>query len=1330
MSGCVIMPNIGQETFNKLKKDLGYDLAREVFLKSISPKFKTDFKGTLSLDAEGVPSYESIMRNKYMKELIGISKINKIVQKDFPMLNDTIDNYNIAVQKAYDFNTTSIYRDDYVAVVDYTNDKIQVKILSKTKENVDKFTEQYNVNKINNRLTQIFEPLGITIGMLTEAEQNAGRIGHIDFSKARNIAVDSSSMIRVSNNMEGAKAISEEYSHLLIRVFKDNPLVKRAIASLSKNEQALKEILGNHYQEVYDFYQGNISLVAEEALGQILQDNLIKNTNLHKTVQPNLFTRLINYIKDKFKNYNVEDVDQLIEQVDSSMNKLSEDILKGYKNIDKKSIQDLQTELQFNALSDRIERNIKILQDSKAVELKRYKISKDKNKDYSEAIIKELDYYSQKDADTALGILKYAYNALSELRYIQMEFREAYKKTPKEMFTFLKKVNIYITSYADFINTINNVIIEEENEEDNMFLQDVEINGQTVNMQAVIKELSNMQTELSGRFNKAAFSSFAEFLKPFIGEEIVVPFGKFAGTTMSVEKLLKKANRDISFMEKWVDSMADSSDIILQGIDSAVKNAKDKARLKAIKIFRRIQDLRQKAEKLGITTFEWVFEQYDNGDFTGGYISEVNSAQYQRDKENMLKGLEDKYGSNPTGQNALDYIAERDAWYDKYSASRYNPEIPKKGEYLNLKYLNLSEDQKQILKEFLDLKQELDKKYPPNRTQTLKAIQIRKSGTQRFLDSLSSPSKIFENIKENLKDTFLERSDDDQLFGNTNQNFTNFEGNEFMSLPILFTNLLENPNELSTDIFSTLNAYAYSTTLYEEMDQIIDPLEIGKIILDQRDTVATEGNKIVEEIFNVLGEKISKTVHQGGVFNWKSRLDDFYKSQIYNRYIKNEGTILGTQVSVSKSANFLMKVTSVARIGFNALTQIANVGNGVAMQNIEAASREYFTAKDLLKADGIYSSNMPSFMSELGARSKTNKLSLFDELFNIKQDFDEKSKRTQKKNLLERIFGVNIAFIGQSAGDHWLYNRTALAMANSYKVIVPGKGEMSLWEALEVINSFENNDKIKELTLPEGTTDLEGRVITEEDLTDFGRKINAVNQSLFGIYNEEDANAANRIAMGRLLLQFRKYMRPLYNKRFRSTKHNNQLKQFQEGYYITAFRIINELIRGKVQLGSLLSSTFSKENTSNLKDHEISNIRRTLFEIAQFACIWMVANMLEWPDDKDRPWALKLAEYSAKRLSHELGMFTPSLTMIDENLKTVKNPLACLSTITDTINLISSAIDPSDYTDELQSGPYKGMSTLEKHLLKAPIPGIMQYRQIDRFIGEIDTSISYYARPN
>ena len=133
-------------------------------------------------------------------------------------------------------------------------------------------------------------------------------------------------------------------------------------------------------------------------------------------------------------------------------------------------------------------------------------------------------------------------------------------------------------------------------------------------------------------------------------------------------------------------------------------------------------------------------------------------------------------------------------------------------------------------------------------------------------------------------------------------------------------------------------------------------------------------------------------------------------------------------------------------------------------------------------------------------------------------------------------------------------------------------------------------------------------------------------------------------------------------------------------------------------------------------------------EMIQLFAVWALASLVEWPDDKKRPWALKLAEYSSKRLRHELATLAPGPWMSQELINTVKSPAAVLGFVTDVNNLVLSCFDPRDWVDEIQSGPYKGWSTLEKNLYRAPLPILREYKQVDKITDKIDTSIKYYAR--
>lgn len=1317
---CTFIPSKGKNLFNALKKQFGYSTARDVFLRAINPKFIDKYKKNLSLDEEGVPSYESLMNNSYMKKFIGEAQMINGLNKQYPSMEDTIENYSNLVESAYQFNTTNSQRDDFVATVDYTDDgKIKVAFHKKSDDALKKFKEQYSSQKLNEKLVELFRPLGVTVGLLSQEEVKAGRIGVTDFSIARNIATGFTSMIKVANNMEGAMHLSEEFAHLLVGIFRDQPLMQRAIDTLKNNEDALRQILGNEYEDTIDFQNGDMEKVAEEALGKILQKNLSDNEEKISTPAPSLFQRLMNWIVKQFKGYNANDVQDVIDYTDSLMSSVMENILNGTRQITKEDISKSQREAQFNALSDRIERNIQILKEGAKTEAKRYKISKtSKNKNYVKTSINEILEYTKEDADTVEGLFNYSKQALNNLRNLDALFSALDTMTPEQKFRFLRNVRSYIQSYAGFIKSLNDAIIEDEAEEDNMFLRDFTFNGEPISIQEVLADLNNLSEQLSRKYTKTAFPAFTEFLKPFLGDEIVVPFGRYAGTRMSAEELIAEAQKDISFMDRWLDSMADSSDVVLQAYDAAVKDAKDKARLKTIDDIQKIRMFREEAENMGITDFDWMFEYDNEGHKTGNYISEINYGQFEKDLKEFTQQLDEKYGKNPSGEQAMAKIAEREAWLEAHSTTYFGTYEPNPLMYRNKAYDNLTSNQREILDKFMDFKIGFDEVLPESKVSANKAIQMRKAGNQRLWQSISSPSTIYQNIKGAVANTFLEQEDDDQLHGVSAKGLTDFAGNEFLMLPVLYTNRLKNPDELNTDIFGTLMSYAYMANQYHQMDEVIDPLEIGySLLTETRKVRKTKGNKKLEEQFRTLNLDVTNKIFQNES-NIKQKLDDFRESQIYGKYLKDEGTFFGSNVSVNKTTSFILKMSSLAQLGVNWLANMANVATGTCMQRIEAAAGQFFNFKELRKADSIYRNELLPMMSELGSRNKTNKLDLFYELFDVKQDFgDRLKKRTQTKNFLQRLFGADIAFMGQYAGDHWLYGRTAIAMALREKVKLNDK-EMSLWDALQVEN-VKNDSDVKKLNYRQ-ITDLDGNPF---NVAEFSRRVAHINQVCFGIYNDDDANAANRVAMGRLLQQYRKWMKIQFSRRFQAGQMNLATHTWEEGYYITIGRILQQLKRGEIQLSAVW------DKIKDRGDEEGANLRRALTELAQFFAVWALANIIDWPDDKHRPYALKLAEYSAKRLAHELGGLAPSLTMPQELLKTVRSPIPSATVVQDIFNLVKSSTNPADWFDEMKSGPYKGMSTWEKNFLKAPIPGVSQYRQVDRFIGQLDNSINYYARP-
>lgn len=1323
IKSCTFFPKKGGKLFKELRTNFGYTPAREVYVRIMHPNFTRKYKDTLTLDSEGIPSFKSLMRIPDLKKFLGERKVKDSLEKYFPVYSNNINEYEYAVEEAKRYNLDST--SDYIAVVEENSDKLNIKLYDKTEESIKRANEQYTTIKLNKRLSELFSPIGITVGHLTKAEMSAGSVGLTDFSKAKSIAKDFTSIIRVANNLEGAEAISEEFAHLVVGIFRDKPLIQRSINTLVNREDVITKVLGEDlFNEYYELYNGNIELIAEEAVGHLLRKNFLKETTIKDTPSPSLFRRAFDFIINQFKQFKLTDVEKAINDVDSSLSYLATKVLRGDIKITDKDVENINRDSAFNALSSKVSRNMNILKGAIRTEMKKLKIFDEKDPIRVENIDR-MKTQLLDESRTVLGIMEYAKNALESLRTSSKMLYTIQHYPSDKDFKTLRVVKANIESYNDFISMMRAALQEDrqstesDRDSNDLFWNKLVIDGEEVNIKSVIDQLYVLSSEVESDFFKLSSDRFVEFLKPFLGENIKVPFGKDKGKIITAESLLEKATKDITFMDRWIDSMAESSDILLQLFDKSVKQAKDRARQNTIKYSKEIEELRIFAEKSGITDFEWMFETDDEGNKTGYMVSQYDWGRYNTSYLKLLESLDEKYGKNPSGKDLESRNKEIYLWHKDNSLPHESGNIPK---YKSKQWEKLTTKQKDILLEWNRIKTELDKKYPEGKVIGPKAVQIRKNLADRIATS-GSLNQAYENIKEAIQDSFLERVDDDTLFG-TSTGLQDFKGREFMTLPILYTRLLENPNDISTDVFASLNAYAFATNTYEEVNEIIDPLEVGRtLVLEKRKIEQTRGNKSVTERIRAFGNEVTSNILKTGNININAKLNDFFESQIYLRHYKDEGTfdILGKAISVNKATSQLLKYSSLAQLGFNWLSNIANAANGLAMTNIEVSAGQFFNKGTLLSADKTYSKELLSMVSEIGKRNKTNKLDLFGELFNVKQDFEIKIKDPKMNGLLKRMFGENIAYLGQSAGDHWLYYRVAIAMALETKVKVPGKKDpISLWDALK-IEDFSENSEVKILALPKGTTTLDGNPFS---VNDFSRKIAGVNQHLFGIYNQEDSNAANRVAVGRLLMQYRKWMKPLYNKRFMAAQYDSSLDTYTEGYYRTFYRFANELMRGKFQIMA---------TWDNLTDYEKGNIKRVIMEVAQLMAVYAITLLLDGDDDKElksRTHAYKMLDYTFTRLYHELATLTPTLSMGRELVKTVRTPVASASAINNMLNLCVSITKPySDWTDEIQSGPYKGMSTLEKNFLKAPIPGIAQYKQIERFIGDLDTSINYYARP-
>ena len=1319
---CAIIPQVrnnkGQVVDSKLFKGLlaytgnNRSEATRLYLITKSSEFIKNWNSRLTLDENNEPTLRSLLQKTNLSDVIPESKVLERLNREIGYYKRGMDrpalwvnndeNYQKLLQKAISFNQTSDFRDDYVAKIIKIQDTesprifIGVKVEKRNRLNsIDADKMAYNAN-LNSRLRDILAANGIAVGALTDLEKRMGINGVTDFDVARTAANGMIEMIRLANGIEGEKALPEEFAHFAIEAMEESPLINRLINNLSSSG-LIGEILGDEYETYNTLYKGDTAKLAKEAAGKLLAKHLLKSEPIGQKPYKNLLERVILAIKSFFKTMNANQIQKAMYEADKDFGRLARDILNGRMD-EEINVENISSSGLFYQTNERVQRDKKLLQDIMNNELKRLKIyeKRNPNSQFSanqRLLIDRLEI-ELADNNEVEGIYAFLDNALEELQKVSNRL-EVLRNTPatnaNERASVLRDVRNYMYSYKNIIEDIRRALVDEERYTDNRYGQRVRV---------ALDNASILIGDLFVKYNDVSMPLFVDFIKPFVGENIMIPFGKFKGKVIKAEDLVKMADEDISFFDRWLDSMADSSDYMLKVMDQAVKKSKEQARLRTIDVMKQLQAATIKLEKAGIKNTDWMFERDSKGNLSGNYISEINQALFKEKVRKMFKSLNEKYGKNPVGENAEKYKKERQAWFDANMEIVNGKKVPKMSIYGNKQYQRLNAAQKEYYDTVMNIKSQLDSYLPEKYTTLTNAVKIRKDLLERVKssDGVRSGAK---QIWESIKDEFIRRTDDVD-FGDR-ATVKDFEGNEVQTLPIYFTKLKEgeSANDLSTDIVSTLTAYAAMANDFDEMNKVIDVLELGRDLLRERQVIQTQGGKPLVEKFKAVGRKVeSKLTKEGEATRFVQRLNDFFEMQVYGRYMADEGTFGKTNIDKGKVANFVNRVTSMNNLALNVLSGISNLATGKVMMRIESFAGEFFNEKNTITADRIYGQSLPAYLAEIGNRVKTSKLALWDELFNVMQEYEQDVREVNfdRKTWFSRMFGTSTLFFMNNAGEHWMQNRTSLALADAYKMKAPNGKIVSLWDAMEVVPIDKNNKKAgAKLQLKQGYTKADGSAFTQDDIIKFSRRSAAINQRMHGIYNKADRSAIQRLAIGRMGMIFRKWIKPSLNRRFKSATYNYDLDAWTEGYYRTSGRFLLQLARDLRETQFNLAARWNE-----LTPTEKANIRRALTETGHFLAVMAIIGLIEWSDDKDRPWLVRMAEYQARRLYTELGAMIPGKPMISEGLKIIKSPAAGVITIENMLDL-TKLLNPWNYMDELQSGRYEGHSTAYKSFFESPI---------------------------
>ena len=634
------------------------------------------------------------------------------------------------------------------------------------------------------------------------------------------------------------------------------------------------------------------------------------------------------------------------------------------------------------------------------------------------------------------------------------------------------------------------------------------------------------------------------------------------------------------------------------------------------------------------------------------------------------------------------------------------------------KYLNPQYDEIQnnpLKKEYYDVimeqKEKSDSFLPSRFVNKYQAPQIRKDLLARI--KTGGISKIKESVKDALQ---IRESDTEygQLIRDEDGNVVQFvltdeKNNPVNFLPVHFTNSIDDIQDMSKDTTSIMASYIAMAEDYNEMNKIVDVLELGNEILAQRKIEV--GENLLSKTSELFTGQKAVSQQTGGLAY--QRYVDYMQMIVYGKTKEKESNKFLEKFNIdqAKLVDAFNRYTGIAGLALNVSSGINNVILGNVMSRQEAIAGEYYGNKDLLVADKIYTTEILGVMGDIGNNLSNSKLRLFEEKLDIFQDYSQRLNDLETdRSRFGKLINTSSLFFVSKAGEFQIQMRTALAITNNTKVKIDGI-EQSIWDALEV--------KDYKLHIKPNVTKLNGSEFTEDDLIELSLKIRGLNNKLHGIYSVVDRAAIQKWSLGRMVLLFRKFIVPGFNRRFEDKRFDYDSNMQTEGYYRSAFRFFTklgqELKAGKFDYLS---------RWDELSDMEKANFWRTMMDVAYVMIALVAIGVLKNIDgDDDDDWVLNMASVQANRLYTDLRFFSsPS-----EFLRLMQSPAVGVNQLNTIVNF-SKTIDPFGYIfgdepfiREIKSGKNKGETYFWVNLKKA-VPVV---NQIDKTLHPSEQLIFY-----
>jgi hypothetical protein len=579
------------------------------------------------------------------------------------------------------------------------------------------------------------------------------------------------------------------------------------------------------------------------------------------------------------------------------------------------------------------------------------------------------------------------------------------------------------------------------------------------------------------------------------------------------------------------------------------------------------------------------------------------------------------------------------------------------------------------------------------------APQVSKTSLEKTNDLLKGKKGT---IKEWWRDIVRFRVDE-QAFGEELDGEALAKTADMRIIPKYFLKRLEEPTDVSTDLFYSSMLLAQQSQLYKARKErysefaTLNDLALNRAYPEGKAATSTNTYKMFQSYYdhNLFGVKEKR--------NWRvnvpvlGQIDVTKVVNVLHGWIRNNSLAL----------NFVVPVTSWATAEASLLIE-KYVGQYVDKNSVSLAGKEFLKI------------SYPAIKENLEIDSKS-RLSMLGEHFNI----FELSNRFENSMYAKapRVLAKSM-YILHTAGNFVPLSKAMLSQLYGHRVYEGGLADFKQFEKLykrsnpsatikDVKNQWEllaDKSFYNYLITDEASVSYDydrlaedmNRVNDDKFKEDFrnmelgvANKLKKVVERIDGMITNEERTSMQRDVLGRFAMTHKGWLAISAANRFKRRHLNLQTGQMEEGTYYSLYNFVVENFNNGLKKGGMKSALAElKDQYVNGDEVQRENIRRILVDFNFLTLLFLLTLGLgHWADDEEDMWAAQFSAYMLERVTTETS--STQLGVFGEFYASVKEPLVGVQKL-ENLFKVTQAFD----TDVVKSGRFSGMTNQQVYFLK------------------------------